>query len=120
MDDKLLLGVWRYLSTDIPSDRERSECVERLARQIEALISADWSIPGEGEKFNRGSMLAEDGLEGPLAAVHIAVRTDHPRPRTSPAIDGTSPPFDRSARGSRRTAVRVADHVAQPVKATAR
>lgn len=70
-----LLGLWSYLSTDIPSDKERSECVARLKKQLDALIAADWSIPGEGAEYTRGSMLTEDGLEGCLATVHIAIAT---------------------------------------------
>ncbi len=70
-----LLGLWRYLSTDIPTDEERRECIERLTRQLDALIAAEWRIPGEGASYDRGNMLAEEGLEGYLAAVHLAIAT---------------------------------------------
>jgi hypothetical protein len=70
-----MLGLWRYLATDIPTVSEREDCRARLVRHIEALQAANWSIPGERPGFERGSMLHEDGLEGCLSSVHIAITT---------------------------------------------
>lgn len=68
-----ILGLWRYLATDIPTMAERDECRERLLRHLLALRDAHWKIPGEIPGFERGSLLHEDGLEGRLSSVHLAI-----------------------------------------------
>ena len=69
-----MLGLWRYLSTDIPTVAERDDCRSRLAREIEALRSNNWVIPGERPGFERGDLLHEE-WEGTLNAGHIAIAT---------------------------------------------
>lgn len=70
-----LLGLWRYLSTDIPTATEREECRARLLRELEALRANNWRIPGEAPAFERGNFRHEDGLEGCLSSVHLAIAT---------------------------------------------
>lgn len=70
-----ILGLWRYLATDIPTAAERTECRDRLLGHIRALQRANWTIPGETPGFERGSMLYEDGLEGRLSSVHLSIVT---------------------------------------------
>ncbi len=70
-----ILGLWKYMKTDIPSESERKECHERLYCHIRALQATNWTIPGEAPGFNRGSFLHVDGLEGSLSSVHFAITT---------------------------------------------
>lgn len=67
-----LLALREYLRTDIPSEAEREECRGRMLRLLKGLRTENWSIPGEGEGFHRGSFLHIDGLEGRLSSVHLA------------------------------------------------
>lgn len=68
-----LLALREYLKTGIPSDAEREECRSRMLRLLTGLRTANWSVPGEGAGFARGSFLHIDGLEGRLSSVHLAL-----------------------------------------------
>jgi hypothetical protein len=68
-----LLGLWRYLATDIPTAPEREECRARLLRELQALQAADWRIPGERPGFERGNLLTAN--DGSHATIHIALAT---------------------------------------------
>ncbi|MFI4910110.1 MAG: hypothetical protein ACIAQZ_00440 [Sedimentisphaeraceae bacterium JB056] len=70
-----ILGLWRYLATDIPTPTQRQECSQRLIRHIRAIQGASWIFPGETPEFNRGSLLYDEGLEGSLSSVHFAIIT---------------------------------------------
>jgi len=70
-----LCGLRQYLQTGIATPSEAEECRGRLRRQLSALETAGWQIPGEQPGFTRGSLLHIDGLEGRLSAVHFAFAT---------------------------------------------
>lgn len=66
-----LLGLWRYLQTDIPAPEERRELVARIVRHAEALRANNWVIPGRRPGFDRGWWLGG----GYHSAVHLATVT---------------------------------------------
>lgn len=67
-----LIALREFQKTDIPTESERRECRDRMRALLAGLRAANWSIPGEGAGFTRGSFLHIDGLEGRLSSVHLA------------------------------------------------
>lgn len=67
-----LLGLWRYCTTDIPTETEREECRIRMLRELQALQAAKWRIPGERPGFERGNLLSTKWID---AVIHIAIAT---------------------------------------------
>lgn len=55
-----ILGLWRYLKTDIPTDQERTKCKERLVRHVEAIRTNHWLIIGDRPDFVRANWLHTD------------------------------------------------------------
>jgi len=66
-----LMGLGRFLETDIADGGERLEAIGRLIRHGEALLAADWHIPGDRPGFVRGWYLHGEFT----SCVHIAAAT---------------------------------------------
>ncbi|MDR2705753.1 MAG: hypothetical protein LBC02_08245, partial [Planctomycetaceae bacterium] len=51
-----IIGLWRYLKTDIPNEKERTECSERLFRHVETIQKNNWIIIGTQKEFMHGNL----------------------------------------------------------------
>ncbi|MDR0869834.1 MAG: hypothetical protein LBN39_03495 [Planctomycetaceae bacterium] len=62
-----IIGLWRYLKTDIPNEKERAECQERLFRHVETIKKNDWILYGTRKEY------VNDSLSKPvyLSIAHI-------------------------------------------------
>jgi hypothetical protein len=62
-----IIGLWRYLKTDIPNEKERTECYERLFRHVETVQKNNWIIIGTRKEFIHGNLMDT----AYLSAAHI-------------------------------------------------
>lgn len=59
-----LYGMWRYVRSDIPDERERREAKAKILEVVEALHRHGWRVPGDRPPFDYFGSFADFGWSG--------------------------------------------------------